>query len=229
MDANTHLDHWRYVMKRFIALTFIAALVLGLTSCSDEVSTAPDSQDVVITGVDKDPPANSGPNVVRYEDSWGNYWVFVWDYLDNLEATVMVGFDPQAICNGEPWPSIPIMEVNHPQDQFIVNQLIHAQDVAIYVYDGIWPGGCDFFLENDPLFWGTGNFNSTDNDLYAYIEGNDSPRVNSYGIVCNGQLEDADGNGANVHLVYRAVWPGWPADPALFEFKVDRARINFTH
>lgn len=207
-------------MKKALALSLVCIIAVGILGCSETDTPTVPENDVTVVGGDKTPPANSGPYVMRLED-----YVYFYYYSVDDDVTMIAGQDPREFpCGGIDPELIPILEIQNPQEQYVVNQIIHSNDIPVYIWTGelTW---CYELFDADPIYTGTVNFTATDNDLYAYVEGNDSPRVNAYGWALQGTLDAAGGGNVHVNGVWRAVWPGWPADPLEYSFTVDQFNL----
>jgi len=182
-------------MKRYFLLSLAALLAIAFLGCSDE---EPVTRPTISQELDKDPPAQSGPRVARFEDY--TYWFF--SDLES-ELTIVVGLEVLPFCEDGIFnvDVIEMQEVTNPQTQDLVNTLVHGDDLVVTV----WPlveGYCYEFLENDPIAWGTMDVVATDNDLYAWL--NDQNRTNTWGFAGHGSLETADGP-AEVSAHFRLV------------------------
>ena len=147
-----------------------------------------------------DPPAQSGLNVVRFEDGVG---FNPWDPDKDIQA--VLGFDAVAYCNENyDFDIVPIMEVNVPQDADRIKQLIKGEVQATFWGFSDWD--CDRFMTELPLGYGMVQIISTDNDLTAWLR--DNQNVNSFGLRAHGYMWSPTNEQLKFHLVHHIVWDG---------------------
>ena len=187
--------------------TIVCMFLLVLVGCNTEQMPTEVSQ-IPNDPFAKDQPVNpgGGASVVHYE---GGFWWYILDLDRNRIA--MFGLDLAEACEFGIIDVVDFMEVTNPNDQNTVNQLIHGTDLhcAVYPFEPAF-GLCDY-LTIDPMVTGFVDMNSTDNDLYAWVEENShDERVNSYKISANGALYDQDGQKVQANMLEKIVWTGWP-------------------
>jgi hypothetical protein len=147
-----------------------------------------------------DPPPASGPNVVRFDDTFA---LQVPDFEDNKQ--VILGADITEFCNGVVnFDVIPFMEVTNPQDEDRIKQLAKGIVVA-----SVWDFAdfdCDRFLTEMPLASGMASFHLNDNDLNVFLR--DNQNANSFGVKAHGDLFSPDGEPLKFQFVWHVVWDG---------------------
>ena len=193
--------------------TIVCMFLLVFVGCSTEQAPTEVTQ-IPTNQFDKDQPMNPGGGafVIRSE---GTFAFGILDIDENLLG--LVGVDLAEWCGvGFNPDAVDIMEVTNPNDQLLVNELIHGNDLhcAVYPFDPDF-SWCDY-LTIAPLVTGFVDMNSTDNDLYAWEEENNhNQRVNSYKISAHGALYDQDGQRVQVNMLDKIVWTGWPDEEYL--------------
>ena len=150
------------------------------------------------------PPANSGPNIVRWETSFG------WLYYDMNNDLISIHSWDDVVCapGRTDFVLLQIQDIYNPSDQDLLMTLMKSKGHWIFVYD--WTGltgddiSCDVLIEN--LFAvGRGNLVSTDNDLFAWRE-HDRNRANSFKTTGQGKVFDDNGAEYHYNLVSQYVW-----------------------
>lgn len=155
-----------------------------------------------------DPPAESGPYVVRYEDSplWAG-----WLVADAKRGYFsFIGWDPYEFCTNFP-AGIDIMsiqEVQNPQNEDQINVLVKMDDVYAAVWEWVpgTPITCPYILENPPLAVGTADGTYTDNDLYADLSP-DEERTNTWTLSAHGKVMDDFDESFNLNTGFHCRWP----------------------
>ena len=159
------------------------------------------------TSVLSNPPAASGPNVIRFNDDFA---VFNIDTRNGLSA--VLGADPNEFCNGiVNFDTVSYLEVDVPED---ANRI--SQKLSGHVQASVWPFtvfDCTLFSTVPPLATGMAKVKGTDNDLFVFLNP-DNVNANAFGYNAHGALTDQSGNRRNFNLVFRAVWDG--NDPSTF-------------
>ena len=191
-------------MKTIIAIIGVATLCLGLVGCSEE-STPTAVQETPGNVVVKAPGDINGAQIVRYDG-----WIAV-TYLDlKRNLRIVLGVDMDLQCVGVFAPDIVgVMEVTNPVDQDVVMQLINGDGVHAWIYP-LYEWDCERFLGEGPIASGFVHVVSTDNDLWAYLDTNTNPRVNSYKTTATGELFTPDGDKVLLAFTNKVVWPGYP-------------------
>ena len=164
-------------------------------------------------------PGDQGAMVVRFDGYIALTWV---DWESGYR--LVVGLEFAEYCNDiYDFDIVPVMQVYNPVDQDIVNELINARDVYVEVYPAyVWD--CERFVNEGPLATGLVKFMSTDNDLYAYLDTNLNPRVNSFGSSANGKIFTPEGDIVLLNFTTRYVWPGYPDEYSMNEiYKINLA------
>ena len=158
-----------------------------------------------------DPPANSGPFVVRgeFDGADSDYW---WGIADSKRGYVAIhGVDIVSWCEGTSPTGYNLwsfQDTNIPADEGLVHQLLKADDVLT----SVWPISildaaffCDPLLEmGTPLAEGTIDMILTDNDVFAYLY--DHNRANAWGITGHGVVTAPDGERMRLSSGFRCVW-----------------------
>ncbi len=188
--------------------TIVCMFLLAFVGCSTEQAPTEVTQ-IPTDQFDKDQPVDpgGGASVVHYD---GGFWWYTVDLETNWIA--MFGLDVAEACEFGIIDVVDFMEVTNPNDQNIVNQMIHGNDMhcAVYPFDPDFDIPCDY-LTIDPLATGFVDMNTTDNDLYAWAEeSSHNQRVNSYKISANGALYDQDDQRVQANILEKFVWTGWP-------------------
>lgn len=191
--------------------SIVCMFLLVFVGCSTEQAPTEVTQ-IPTDHFDKDQPVNPGGGayVVQYD---GGFWWYIVDLDKNWIA--LFGLDLAEACEFGIIDVVDFLDVTNPNDQNLVNQLIHGNDMhcAVYSFEPDF-GLCDY-LTIDPLVTGFVDMNSTDNDLYAWVEEQgQNQRVNSYKIFAHGALYDQDGQKVQASMLEKIVWTGWPE----FEF-----------
>lgn len=150
-----------------------------------------------------DPPANSGPLVVRFEGEF-LYW-----YADARSGlSVGIGADPAQTCAGN-WDEISLVDtqwVDVPDDANRIIEITHGDDVIT----NVWPFtefDCGLFTTVEPVATGASALVLTDNDVFVY-ENPDNVNHNAFGFTAHGYLTTADGRSVRFNGVSRCVWDG---------------------
>ncbi len=155
-----------------------------------------------------DPPASSGPHIVRYlsEPDNGFYAFFIPDERTGLSA--IVGADVVADCLGDPAPfdMVYIQEVDIPEDPNRISQLVTNGEATTTVWATL-DFDCDYFTSVAPVASGTSNMRYTDNDVLTFLT-DDNVNSNAFGLMANGTLYDSDGNTVRFSAHSRWVWDG---------------------
>ena len=135
---------------------------------------------LVSSGIHAEPPASSGPNVIRFESGIG--FTFV-----NLEegTRVVLGVIMLEFCTiGFIGDIVDFLEVNVPQDNDRIKQLFKGDVQAT-----VWPFSdfsCDRIVNELPTAEGMVRVVATDNDLLTFLR--DNKNINSYGLNANGKM-----------------------------------------
>ena len=147
------------------------------------------------------PPAQSGPNVIRFED--GAAWGFV-DFENGTQ--VILGANMAEFCGGLiNFDIVSFTEVSVPQDTDRIKQLIKGE-VQATVW-GFTDFDCALFTTELPLAAGMVRIQGNDNDLVVFLRDNNN--ANSFGIRANGDMwSPASGERYRFHLVWHIVWDG---------------------
>jgi hypothetical protein len=150
------------------------------------------------------PPANSGPNIVRWESSFG------WLFYDMANDLISIHSWDDVVCSPgrTDFVLLQIQDIYNPSDQNLLMTLMKSKGHWIFVFD--WTGltgadiNCEVLMEN--LFAvGRGNLVSTDNDLFAWME-HDRNRANSFKTTGQGKVFDSAGAEYHYNLVSKYVW-----------------------
>ena len=153
-----------------------------------------------------DPPAASGPNVVRFEDTFA---VFYPDVRNGLSVTI--GADVVEDCNGNFDPEVvSIQDIHVPEDANRIIEIIHGDELITEV----WPFtdfDCELFTTVDPVGAGTSDLVSTDNDLVVFLT-EDNVNWNAFGFTAHGWLTAQDGSEVRFNGVSRCLWDGNDGD-----------------
>ena len=149
-----------------------------------------------------DPPSSSGPNVVRFEDTFA---VFYSDARTGLSVTI--GADVVEDCNGNFEPElVSIQEIHVPEDANRIISILHGDDLMTTV----WPFtdfNCDLFTTEEPVATGTSDLVLTDNDLLVFLTP-DNVNWNAFGFTAHGLLTAQDGSDVHFNGVQRCRWDG---------------------
>lgn len=193
-------------MRRNLLMPLVAVLAAVLAfGCSESplestADIAPPSSDFVSSiGKLDDAPAQSGLNVVRYED---NIWFWYWDVKVGLQALVGVHID--GLCaGGFPVDGVHVMDIDVPEHAQRIAQLIQAEDVHFAIYPmGMGPCG-------NLVAIGMADLVYTDNDLFTW-QYPDNTNRSAFGFAFHGKgINPATGEEVNVSGHYRAEWDGW--------------------
>jgi len=171
-----------------------------------------------------DPPAESGPNVTRFEDS-----LVVINVDTNAGLTAMLGFDPYEACQFIfDFDTVAIKQVDIPSaPERIVDQFSGYVRASVWPFvipaDVVFPAWCELIDIYPPLATGMVDINGTDNDLlvFTYVNKNE----NAFGWNAHGTLYD-DNDGRVFHLTYRAHWGGDGDDPDAPFFENTKIKLN---
>ena len=147
------------------------------------------------------PPAESGPNVIRYED--GVAFVYV-DIDQGIQ--VILGVNIVEFCTiGADFDLVSILEVSVPEDSNRIKQLlkgdVQASAWAFPEFD------CGKYTTELPLGEGMVRIQGTDNDLNVFLN-DDNQNANAFGLNANGKIFSATGERLNLKVVDRSVWDG---------------------
>lgn len=163
-----------------------------------------------------DPPANSGPIVIRTDDE------AAW-FLPEEEAgmSVALGWDPLEFCGGTvEFDVLSLQEISVPEDANRLIDLLKGE-----VRTSVWPFivfDCGLFTTVEPLATGYSDLVSTDNDLRVFLNP-DNINANAFGLVAHGALYDADGDRKQFSFMDRLVWDGVDSDSLKFTTKIKLA------
>lgn len=165
-----------------------------------------------------DPPAQSGPVVIRYEGTvfpFGIPPIFIPDMKSGMSITV--GIDTIGFCNGVfDLDLLSVKEIAIPEDANRINQQVSGT-----VRADVWPFtvfDCDLFLTVPPLASGYVDVRGTDNDLFVFL--NPENNRNAFGLTGHGKLQDMWGNTRNTSFTYRVSWDGIDFDAGTEVVKV---------
>lgn len=153
-----------------------------------------------------DPPAESGPYVVRYEGSpdWAG-----WFFADAKRGyLVFVAWNPIEFCTvGGGFDIINIQEVQNPQNENQINVLAKMDDAYAAVWE--WAPGtpvtCAFVLETPTVGVGTVDGVYTDNDLFAGDD-LDEERANSWHLSVHGVVMNDMDESFNLNAGFHCTW-----------------------
>jgi hypothetical protein len=153
-----------------------------------------------------DPPASSGPIVVRFElDGEDGVGFFYADERKGLSVTI--GVDVVADCNGTfDADLVSIQEIHVPEDANRIISLLNGDDLTTTV----WPFtefDCGLFTTIEPVATGTSDLVLTDNDLDVGLTP-DNVNWNAFGFTAHGLLTAQDGSDVHFNGVERCVWDG---------------------
>jgi len=189
------------ILSAFVLLTFIGLFYIG---CSDKSTTSVESNDVTL----QKESSGSGAGILRYEAE--NAYGFI-----DTEAQLMLVLginDFPAFCSdggGMDWFKFKelLLPNADPELRRLIMQITAKDVTAIIWQTDTWPEDfCDFVLNNQPLAMGTANFKYTDNDFYAWWQGNHNS--NPFGYKANGSLESLNGQEYNLNFFDRVNWDG---------------------
>ena len=155
-----------------------------------------------------DPPAQSGPIVIRYEGapffSGGILPIWIPDMKSGMSITL--GIDNISFCQGGfDLDTVSIKEILIPEDANRINQQLSGS-----VQASVWPFtvfDCDLFLTVPPLATGYADIQATDNDLLVF-NNPENVNHNAFGITAHGKLQDVWGATKQMSFVYRGNWDG---------------------
>jgi hypothetical protein len=152
-----------------------------------------------------DPPAQSGPNVMRFD---GGVAFSIPDF--DAGTQVILGVNMIEFCNDFFNPdTVPFMDINVPEDSDRIKQLFKGE-VQASVW-GFSEFNCARFLSELPLGQGMVQVHGNDNDLIVFLR--DNQNANSFGIRANGDMwSPATGEQLKFHLVWHVVWDGADGD-----------------
>lgn len=152
-----------------------------------------------------DPPAESGPYVVRYEDSSLAGWLVV-DAKRGYFS--VIGVDIYELCTtGGGFNILSVQAVQNPQNENQLNVIVKMDDA----YAGVWmlPSGpttvCDYILTTQPVGIGTVDGNYTDNDLFANLSP-DEERTNTWTLSAHGVIMNESDESFNLNTGFHCVW-----------------------
>jgi len=149
-----------------------------------------------------DPPPSSGPNVVRFEDTFA---VFYSDARKGLSVTI--GADVVEDCNGNFEPElVSIQEIRVPEDANRIIGILKGDDLMTTV----WPFtdfDCGLFTTEEPVATGTSDLVLTDNDVLVFLTP-DNVNWNAFGFTAHGLLTAQDGSDVRFNGVQRCIWDG---------------------
>ena len=184
------------MMKRHMpGLVLLVAVLVGL---------------LLPTGVQAEPPSQSGQIVFRYETTWG------WAYRTS-ELRAVHGFDIvhwcSLDCDENPLPGCfatdqpqTLQEIVSPADIDLLIRMMKGDDL----WTTVWPripslSLCETveLFEGVPLAFGTVDLIATDNDLLAWLEHN---RMNTYKISAHGALDTPAGDRLQFSGRFKCVW-----------------------
>lgn len=144
-----------------------------------------------------DPPAESGPNVIRYDGGIGQF------FIDPDAGTIAVlGGNVAEFCRGGGLDVVSIMRVNVPQDTDRIKRLIRGEVEA-----SVWPFttfDCSLFTTTLPIAEGMVHISNNDNDLVSFLR--DNKNINSYGWKANGTMYSPTGERFQFNLIYHALF-----------------------
>lgn len=146
-----------------------------------------------------EPPAESGPNVIRYESGVA---LFFTD--PDAGAIAVFGGSVVEFCTGDFDPDlISFTEVSVPQDTDRIKRLIRGQ-----VRASVWPFAafdCNLFLTTLPTAEGMVHLRNNDNDLTSFLRDNNN--INSFGWKANGAMySPLTGERFQFNLIYHALF-----------------------
>lgn len=156
-----------------------------------------------------DPPAESGPYVVRFEDAPG--WAG-WVVADAKRGYFsVIGFDPYEFCSTAGESGIDIMSVQavqNPQNETQYNVLLKMEDVYAAVWDWVpgTPITCSYIFTNLPIAVGTADGTYTDNDLFANLD-LDEERTNTWTLSAHGIVMDDYDESFVLNTGFHCRWP----------------------
>lgn len=170
-----------------------------------------------------DPPAQSGPIVIRYEGapffSGGILPLWIPDMKSGMSITL--GIDNIDFClGGFNLDTVSIKEIDIPEDANRINQQLSGS-----VQAAVWPFTvfeCDLFLTVPPLATGYADIQATDNDLLVFLNP-DNVNHNAFGISAHGKLQDMWGATKQMSFTYRVNWDG--NDDSTFK-EVIKVKLN---
>lgn len=183
----------------------ILCIVFLFASCENEISEIPtdelnsNSIKDLETQLKSQAPEQPGSNmkVYRYEDS---YTFFIRDYEKDLLA--VISLDVISLCTGN-GPNLEpvsfqdiVLEEGSENEAPRINQLIKGENVKV----SIWSSGilaCSYFLNNEPVFEGIGDYVFTDNDSFAFDR--NGSNSNAFGMTFKGE---------GIKILWRAIWDG---------------------
>lgn len=185
------------MMKRYTPILALTVAVLGGLFMS--------------TGVQADPPDQSGQIVFRYDLYYG------WGYR-TADLWAIHGFDIVHWCSlGCPGDPVnpecfitdqlhTIQDIVSPADLDLLIELVKGDDL----WTTVWPrtpgvGLCETVaaMQGVPLAFGTVDLISTDNDLFANLVHN---RMNSYKVSAHGVVETPEGDRHQFSGRVKCVW-----------------------
>ncbi len=167
-------------------------------------------------GLDKKgPPAQSGPYVVRSEESFA---FFISD--EAAGVTAFLGFDAtEAFCHEQiDYDLVPVQYVFAPSGDFrIISRFTGT--VRTTVYEGIYTEGdiCAFLASAPILAQGYSTVTHRDNDLLVDQQ---NPNRNAYGWTAHGTLTDPNGDQVQFSWHLSVLWDGVNFEPFKVQTKL---------
>lgn len=204
-------------MKKLLLAPFILLVAIAVMGCTDAAPTelAAPSDAAPARGANKNgPPAQSGPHVVRWDDTP------IMAIVDDVTGTIAgIGHDAIKGCQIErdtgEWPAWEVWVdlksiklVMKSKDDVPRNMAtIKGDDLAVTVWRHPGPATCQEILDGVTLLgYGKAKLTWTDNDFGTGE--NTEPRTNAYGASANGFVTTPEGTRRPFHAMYRCVFDG---------------------
>jgi len=179
-------------------LLLVFGIAMFLFSCQKDQETeliqSDENQDLSLKSGSPDQPGDN-MKVFRFD---GYYVWILSDEESGLSA--VIGGDAQSLCTGGGWAPdllsfqdiVKVAEDDNPR----VHRLLKGEGVNVNVWGAV-PLNCGAILTFEPVFSGTGDYISTDNDVFSYERNNKNTNV--WGLTLKG-----DG----ISIKYHASWDG---------------------
>jgi hypothetical protein len=203
----------------------LALLPLVFAACSEQAPVAPIEDGPVFNFMNNPDIAN--PQITRFMDHFAASWTDPKTGLRATHTTYPIGAEPD--CGPqELLDPIAYQDVGIYEDDILASWLrsiYQGADLWLIIRDVTQVGDCYGHLL---VGEGTTRIRGTDNDVFAWYEGNTRMNNNSYGFMAEGTLTTVAGDVMKYSGHLRVVWDPQNSDLAngIYEYLNVQAKVN---